>query len=61
MNSASNLDLHSRGELSQLQERLLTMGGEAEEQVRASIRALVGRDSGLAEKVLVSDDSINLL
>ena len=59
MNSGSNLDLHSRGELSQLQERLLTMGGEAEEQVRASIRALVERDSGLAEKVLVSDDSIN--
>lgn len=46
-------------QLNQVKERLLAMGGEAEEQVRVSVRALVGRDRECAEQLLLSDDGIN--
>lgn len=45
--------------LSTLKERLLAMGGQVEEQVRASVQALVNRDRDLAEQVLGGDKSIN--
>ncbi|MXY23868.1 MAG: phosphate signaling complex protein PhoU [Acidobacteria bacterium] len=45
--------------LSTLKERLLAMGGQVEEQVRASVQALVSRDLDLAEQVLGGDKSIN--
>ena len=48
-------------ELNELKTRLLAMGGEAEEQVRAAVRALVEGDLGLAERVLCGDEPINRL
>ncbi len=45
--------------LSRLKERLLAMGGQVEEQVRASVQALVSRDLELAERVLGGDGPIN--
>jgi phosphate transport system protein len=44
-----------------LKERLLVMGGLAEEQVRLVTEALVERDEALAGRVRVSDESINEL
>ena len=52
---------HFQDELEQLKTRLLEMGGLAEERVRASVQALVERDSGLVERVLTGDDAINQL
>ena len=48
-------------EINQLKTRLLAMGGEAEEQVRAAVRALVEGDLSLAERVLCGDEPINRL
>ncbi len=42
-----------------LKERLLTMGGEVEEQVRSAVRSLVDRDLERAEKTLCGDGPIN--
>ena len=61
MDSSANVVPHFHGHLSRLKERLLAMGGEAEEQVRNAMRALVTRDAGLAETVLTGDTSINAL
>ena len=52
---------HFQEELAQLKARLLIMAGEAEEQVRAAVRALVDRDLDLAQEVLNGDDAINSL
>jgi len=52
---------HFQEELEQLKERLLVMAGAAEEQVRASVQALVDRDHALAERVLTGDEPINTL
>ena len=52
---------HFREELSELKTRLLVMGGEAEEQVRAAVRVVVERDTDLGERVLQGDESINKL
>lgn len=48
-------------DLSHLKERLLAMGGEAEEQVRSAVRALSARDLALAERVVSGDGPINRL
>ena len=48
-------------QLGQLKTRLLAMGGEAEEQVRLAVRALVDRNLVLAEQVLCGDEPINRL
>ena len=48
-------------ELNHLKERLLAMGGEAEQQVRSAVRALSARDLELAEQVLSGDGPINRL
>ena len=61
MERATNVAPSFRGEMSRLKERLLAMGGEAEEQVRQAVRALVDRDHQLAEQVLTGDESINTL
>jgi phosphate transport system protein len=50
---------HFQEELESLQERLLAMGGLAEERVREAIRSLMSRDRGLVEHVLVGDEPIN--
>ncbi len=52
---------HFQEELEQLKGRLLEMGGLAEEQVRASVQALVEREAALVERVLASDGPINQL
>jgi phosphate transport system protein len=52
---------HFREELDALQDRLLEMGGLAEERVRAAVQGLVTRDPDLLEKVLLGDERINQL
>jgi phosphate transport system protein len=52
---------HFQDELEVLKARLLEMGGLAEDRVRLAVRALVDRDLGLIERVLVGDDTINRL
>lgn len=52
---------HFQDELQTLQERLLVMGGLAEERVRASIQGLMARDLTLIDKVLRNDEPINEL
>ena len=61
MDSARRVVARFEGELSHLKERLLAMGGEAEEQVRSAVRALSERDLALAERVLLGDGPINRL
>jgi phosphate transport system protein len=53
--------IHFQGQIEALKGRLLEMGGLAEEQVRASIQALVDRDPGLVEQVLKGDNPLNEL
>ena len=50
---------HFQEELQALKERLLEMGGLAEDRVRLALRALVERDGELVDKVLVGDNDIN--
>lgn len=50
---------HFDEELSKLKEQMLTMAGMAEQSVGKVIRALVDRDSALAEKVIQEDALIN--
>jgi phosphate transport system protein len=52
---------HFQEELEQLKTRLLEMGGLAEDRVRASVQALVERDSALVDRVLAGDGPINQL
>ncbi len=50
---------HFQEELGVLQERLLAMGGFAEERVRESVLALASRDATLVDRVLAGDEPIN--
>ena len=52
---------HFQEELAQLKERLLVMGGLAEERVRASIEAILERDVELVDRVVAGDEPINQL
>lgn len=52
---------HFQEELERLKQRLLTMGGLAEEGVRMAMQALVERDQGLIEQVLSGDAPLNSL
>jgi phosphate transport system protein len=52
---------HFQEELELLQERLLAMGGLAEERVRESIRSLTDRDPLAVDRVLTGDEPINEL
>ena len=52
---------HFQEELETLQQRLLSMGGLAEERMRDSVRAVAQRDPNLVEQVLVGDEPINAL
>ena len=61
MDSVHGAVPHTADELKQLKTRLLAMGGEAEEQVRAAVRALVESDLSLAERVLCGEEPINRL
>ncbi|MBX3278072.1 MAG: phosphate signaling complex protein PhoU [Acidobacteria bacterium] len=48
-------------ELAQLRDQVLLLGGEAENAVDRATRALVDRDSDMAEQVLYDDDQIDAL
>jgi len=50
---------HFQEELGVLQERLLAMGGFAEERVREAVLALASRDAALADLVRSGDEPIN--
>ena len=50
---------HFQDELETLQQRLLAMGGLAEERVREAVRSLTSRDSSLVEHILIGDGAIN--
>jgi len=50
---------HFQDELDALKQRLLAMGGLAEERVRESLRGLMDRDSAALEAVLAGDQPIN--
>jgi len=52
---------HFQEELEQLKNRLLEMGGLAEERVRTAVEGLVARDMALVERVLEGDGPINQL
>jgi phosphate transport system protein len=52
---------HFQEQLATLKERLLVMGGLAEERVRAAVEALVERDVDLVDRVQAGDEPINQL
>jgi phosphate transport system protein len=52
---------HFQEELDQLKQRLLEMGGAAEERVRLAIQGLVERNPDLIDRVLAGDEAINTL
>jgi phosphate transport system protein len=52
---------HFQEQLATLKERLLVMGGLAEERVRAIMEALVERDVSLVERVQAGDEPLNQL
>jgi phosphate transport system protein len=52
---------HFQEQLATLKERLLVMGGLAEERVRAVMEALVERDLDLVERVQAGDEPLNQL
>lgn len=55
------MERHFHEELSQLKQRLLTMGGLAEERVQVAIRGLIERDVALMERVVTGDADLNRL
>jgi phosphate transport system protein len=50
---------HFQEELESLQERLLAMGGLAEERVREAVQILSARDSTMVDRVIIGDEPIN--
>jgi phosphate transport system protein len=59
--SGERIVRHFQEDLDTLKQRLLAMGGLAEERARTAVRALVDRDPSLAEGVLGGDEPINQL
>ena len=56
--------MHKRlieGNLNQIRDKLLVMGGAAEKAIMLSMRALEERDSSLAERVIREDDAIDVM
>src|ERR1700681_2460201 len=52
---------HFAEELDELKQRLLVMGGLAEERLRAAVQALVERDLDLMTEVIRGDEAVNSL
>jgi phosphate transport system protein len=52
---------HFAEELDELKQRLLVMGGLAEERLRAAVHALVERDRDLMTEVIKGDEAVNSL
>jgi phosphate transport system protein len=61
MEPAEKVARHFEDELERLQERLLAMGGLAEERVRIAISGLVERDLELVRTVCAGDEPVNQL
>ena len=61
MEPAERIVRHFQEELETLKQRLLEMGGLAEEEVRLSVKGLVDRDRDLIARVLVGDEPLNAL
>ena len=61
MEPLGKLERHFEEELRLLQQRLLVMGGLAEERLRAAVAALVGRDAKTIRGVIEGDAPINRL
>ena len=61
MEPAGKIARHFEDELTQLQERLLVMGGLAEERVRMAITGVVRRDAETIERVIAGDEPVNRL
>jgi phosphate transport system protein len=59
MEPAGKVARHFEEELRRLQERLLVMGGFAEERVRLAIHSLTARDRGAIREVVNGDGPIN--
>jgi phosphate transport system protein len=59
MEPAARVVPHFLEELSALKERLLAMGGLAEERVRSAVGALVNRDVAAVERVVAGDEALN--
>ncbi len=56
---STHTDKAYEAELRSLRERLLEMGGRVERAIAASVRAIVERDSALAEEVKLNDRDVN--
>lgn len=59
MKRRQHTDAQYEGELSQLRESLLRMGGLVEERIGKSLKALTARDSGLATEVIEGDADVD--
>lgn len=57
----THTDRSYEAELQNLRDKLLEMGGQVEKAIAASVRAIVERDTPLAERVKVNDREINRL
>lgn len=57
----SHTDLQYEAELRTLRDRLILMGAKCEEMLAASMKALIDRDSDLAERTMERDREINRL
>jgi phosphate transport system protein len=61
MEPAHRITRHFQEQLQTVKERLLQMGGLAEESVRMAVHALVERDADLVDRVIEADHPINQL
>ena len=59
--SRAHTDREYEGELRKIREQLLLMGAKVEDMLRDSMRALIERDSELAQRTLDTDRQINRL
>jgi len=60
-NSREHTNREYEGELRRLREQLLLMGAKVEDIINGSIRALLDRDSALAEQMIAADRKVNQL
>jgi phosphate transport system protein len=61
IDSPEHIYRHYETELAHLKDRLLAMGGFAEERLRRAIQAVVMRDPDLADQVVAGDEPVNQL
>jgi phosphate transport system protein len=61
MGQRTHTDREYEHELGQLRERLLLMGARVEEMISSSVRALVERDTALAQGTIAYDHQVNQL